>query len=198
MNIQNRIRSWDEVARWLGKNDVAGPSQLSMGVTQDACLWPQPLTHLQLATQRLGVERNMVICQVSFESSQNLMQMLAILLPQPPYALLWALISSLVNTQIVLVLIAQQNPLTALLCEDDRGKTAASFPFLAIGGIWDICTEPARWQNWEGPGQHRPCNLPVNAASHDCFLCQFCICSPVVLTLNICWRRKQTEAITDA
>ena len=85
--------------------------------------------------------------------------MLALPLPQPPYALPRALISSLVNTPMVLVLIARQSPLAALRCQQKRGRVATSIPDLAAGAGREGCTGPARRRNGGSRG------LPARAAS---------------------------------
>lgn len=56
----------------------------------------------------------------------------------------WAVTTLFISTPMVLVLMAQQNPLTALLCQQSRGRAATTFPFLVMGGIWGIFMESAR------------------------------------------------------
>lgn len=63
-----------------------------------------------------------------------------------------AVSTSLLSTAMVLVLMAQQNPLTALLRQQSRGRAATTSPFLVIAGIWGIFMESAREHNLAGPG----------------------------------------------
>lgn len=143
MDIWKSISSGDEAARWLGEDaDVAGQRQPSaaapcspLPAALDSSLTHPPRTgggekrsHLPDPPQELPqLDANVVV---------PLPQLLT-----PP----WAVSTSLLSTPMVLVLMAQQNPLTALLRQQSRGRAATTSPFLVwIAGIRGIFTESAR------------------------------------------------------